>query len=56
MVDPTHQVFWFASRAFGIVAMLLLGVSVAVGLAMSGRLVHAPDCQQSSSTFTSRPH
>ncbi len=25
MVDPTHQVFWFASRAFGIVAMVLLG-------------------------------
>jgi sulfoxide reductase heme-binding subunit YedZ len=42
MVDPTHQVFWFASRAFGIVAMLLLGVSVAVGLAMSGRLAHRP--------------
>ena len=42
MLDPTHQVFWFASRAFGIVAMLLLGVSVAVGLAMSGRLVRRP--------------
>ena len=42
MVDPTHQVFWFASRAFGIVAMILLGVSVAVGLAMSGRLAHRP--------------
>lgn len=42
MVDPTHQVFWFASRAFGIVAMLLLGVSVAVGLAMSGQLAHRP--------------
>ena len=55
MVDPTHQVFWFASRAFGIVAMLLLGVSVAVGLAMSGRLAHRPGCRQSSSTFTSRP-
>ena len=42
MVDPTHQVFWFASRAFGIIAMLLLGTSVAVGLAMSGRLAHRP--------------
>ena len=42
MVDPTHQVFWFASRAFGIVAMLALGISVAVGLAMSGRLVRRP--------------
>lgn len=42
MVDPTHQVFWFASRAFGIVAMLALGISVAVGLAMSGRLMGRP--------------
>ena len=42
MIDPTHQIFWFASRAFGIVAMLMLGVSVAVGLAMSGRLMRRP--------------
>lgn len=42
MVDPTHQVFWFASRAFGIVAMLMLGISVAVGLAMAGRLMQRP--------------
>src|SRR5450755_607034 len=42
MVDPTQQVFWFASRAFGIIAMIMLGVSVAVGLAMSGRLVSRP--------------
>jgi sulfoxide reductase heme-binding subunit YedZ len=40
--DPTHQLFWFASRAFGIVAIALLGVSVALGLAMSGRLVRRP--------------
>ena len=42
MVDPTQQVFWFASRAFGIIAMIMLGVSVAVGLAMAGRLVSRP--------------
>src|SRR5690242_20541755 len=42
MVDPAHQLFWFASRAFGIVAMLMLGLSVAVGLAMSGRLLQRP--------------
>jgi hypothetical protein len=35
MTDPNQQVFWFASRALGIVAMILLGVTVAVGLAMS---------------------
>ncbi len=40
--DPTQQVFWFASRAFGIIAMILLGISVAVGLAMSGRLTRRP--------------
>ena len=38
-VDPHPSIFWFASRAFGIVAdTLLLGISVALGLAMSGRL------------------
>lgn len=42
MVDPTQQLFWFASRAFGIVALIMLAVSVAVGLAMSGRLVRWP--------------
>ena len=42
MGDPTHQVFWFASRAFGVIAMILLGISVAVGLAMSGRLARRP--------------
>ncbi len=41
-VDPTHQLFWFASRAFGIVAIAMLGISVAVGLAMSGSLSKRP--------------
>ena len=40
--DPTTQVFWFASRAVGIVAIALLAVSVALGLAMSGRLGRRP--------------
>jgi sulfoxide reductase heme-binding subunit YedZ len=40
--DPTHQLFWFASRAFGIVAIALLGISVALGSAMSGRLARRP--------------
>jgi sulfoxide reductase heme-binding subunit YedZ len=40
--DPTHQLFWFASRAVGIVAITLLGISVALGLAMSDRLVRRP--------------
>jgi methionine sulfoxide reductase heme-binding subunit len=42
MGDPTQQVFWFASRAVGITAMILLGISVTVGLAMSGRLTRRP--------------
>jgi sulfoxide reductase heme-binding subunit YedZ len=41
-VDPTHQIFWFASRAFGIVAIALLGISVSLGLMMSGRLAGRP--------------
>jgi sulfoxide reductase heme-binding subunit YedZ len=41
-VTPTHQLFWFASRAFGIVAIAMLGVAVAVGLTMSGRLMKRP--------------
>jgi sulfoxide reductase heme-binding subunit YedZ len=40
--DPTHLLFWFASRAFGMVAIAMLGISVALGLAMSGRLVRRP--------------
>lgn len=38
----SHQLFWIASRAFGTVAMVVLGSSVAVGLAMAGRLAHRP--------------
>lgn len=38
----THQLFWIASRAFGMTAMVLLGISVAVGLAMAGRLGAKP--------------
>ena len=40
--DPTHQLFWFASRAVGIVALIGLAASVALGLAMSGRLTRRP--------------
>lgn len=40
--SPTQQVFWLASRAFGIVAIVLLAISVAFGLVMSGRLARKP--------------
>ena len=41
-VNPTHELFWFASRAVGIVAVILLAASVTLGLAMSGRLSRRP--------------
>lgn len=40
--DPRQQVFWLASRALGIVAIALLAISTALGLAMSGRLARRP--------------
>jgi predicted ferric reductase len=40
--DPSQHLFWLASRALGIVAIALLGVSVALGLAQSGRLLRPP--------------
>jgi methionine sulfoxide reductase heme-binding subunit len=40
--NPSQQVFWFASQALGIVAILVLGISVALGLAMSSRIVRRP--------------
>ena len=40
--DPSQQVFWLASRALGIVAIVLLSLSVSLGLAMSGRLLRRP--------------
>lgn len=40
--DPTHQLFWLASRSLGIVAIVVLGTSVALGLTMSGRLARKP--------------
>ncbi len=38
----SHQLFWFASRAVGTIAIMLLGVSVAVGLVMAGRISRKP--------------
>ncbi|HLY47707.1 MAG TPA: hypothetical protein VKR21_00790 [Solirubrobacteraceae bacterium] len=42
MGSPSQQVFWFASQALGIIAMLLLAVAVSLGLAMSGRVIRRP--------------
>ncbi len=40
--DPTQQVFWFASRSLGVMAIVMLAVSVTLGLAMSGRILRRP--------------
>ena len=43
VVDPTQHIWWLASRASGIVAILLLTYTVLAGLMMGGKLVPAPD-------------
>ena len=40
--DPSQHLFWLASRATGVVAMVLVALSVGIGLAMSGRIVRSP--------------
>ncbi len=41
-IDPGQHIWWLASRSMGVVAMLLVSMSLAFGLAMSGRLVRGP--------------
>jgi sulfoxide reductase heme-binding subunit YedZ len=41
-IDPGQHLWWLASRSMGVVAMVLVSMSVAVGLAMSGKLVRGP--------------
>ena len=41
-VDPSEHVFWLASRAAGVVALLLVSLSVGFGLALSGRISRKP--------------
>lgn len=40
--SPNQQIFWFASQSLGISAMVLLGISVSLGLVMSGRIFRRP--------------
>ena len=40
--DPATHFFWIGSRALGVVALLLLSASVALGLLLSGRAVKRP--------------
>ena len=41
-VDPGPHVFWLASRATGVVALVAVAASVGLGLALSGRLLKRP--------------
>ena len=40
--DPSQHLFWLASRAFGVVAIVLVSLSVGVGLALAGRFGRRP--------------
>ena len=40
--NPPQQIFWFASQALGIVAILVLAISLSLGLAMSSRIIRRP--------------
>ena len=40
--DPAEHAWWLASRAAGIVALVCITLSVAVGLAMAGRVSRNP--------------
>ena len=40
--DPAHHLFWLSSRAFGVVALVLISLSVGVGLALAGGVRRRP--------------
>jgi len=40
--DPAHHIWWLASRSFGVVALVLVSLSVGLGLALSGKLLRGP--------------
>ena len=40
--DPTQHFFWLASRATGVVAIVLIALTVGLGLALSGRISRQP--------------
>lgn len=40
--DVTQHIFWLASRALGVTALVLVSISVGLGLAMASKLVRGP--------------
>lgn len=39
MIDPSTHIWWIASRASGVVALVLITISVAIGLTMTAKLM-----------------
>jgi sulfoxide reductase heme-binding subunit YedZ len=50
-IDPGQHLWWLASRSMGVVAMVIVSLSVALGLAMSGRIVRGPGVAAWLKTF-----
>jgi sulfoxide reductase heme-binding subunit YedZ len=42
VTDPAHQLWWLTARASGVVAIVLVTVSVLLGLTMAGRVARRP--------------
>jgi sulfoxide reductase heme-binding subunit YedZ len=40
--DPSQHLFWLASRSLGVVAIVLIALTVGLGLALSGRISREP--------------
>ena len=50
-LDPMAHAWWLASRASGIVALVLVTVSVAIGLTMAGRISRRPGAKKKLMAF-----
>lgn len=46
-VDPTPYLWWLVSRASGIVAVVLVSISVLIGLSMAAKLIQRPGLKRS---------
>lgn len=45
--NPAHVIWWLVSRAAGVIALLLVSLSVLIGLAMANKLVRRPGLKRS---------
>ena len=45
-LDPMTHAWWLASRASGIVALVLITLSVGIGLSMAGRMLRRPGAKR----------